>query len=210
MYFKEKEDTNIDSEFEKKRKLNINLNIIKEKPKLFIIGGVILLIIIILLITLSNKNKYILELLGEQTINIKLGNDYIEPGFVAYDKKHNDCRDKVKVTNNVDISKTGKYEISYRLENITKTRYVIVTEKLIETYIHLKGRTEMYLEIGEKYVEPGYEVYDSLGEKLTENVKVTGNVNTNKLGTYELTYTVVNSKNVTIIAKRIITVVEKK
>ena len=67
----------------------------------------------------------------------------------------------------------------------------------------------MYLEVGEKYTEPGYQVYDSIEQNLTEKVKVTGSVDTSKVGTYQITYSVINSRNETITVKRTVIVVEK-
>ena len=67
----------------------------------------------------------------------------------------------------------------------------------------------MYLEVGEKYVEPGYQVYDNIDQNLNDKVVVTGKVDTSKTGVYEITYSVVNSRNITTTVKRTITVVEK-
>lgn len=209
MYFKEKEDTNIDKEFEKEKKINLDFK--KLKPILLITGGIILIAIIIFVIIalLNNSDKYTLELLGEENITINLGENYVEPGYKAYDKKDNDVTAEVKVLNEIDTSKIGKYEILYTIGNVNKVRYITVIEALEETYIYLKGTANMYLEIGEKYKEPGYQVYDSIDQDLTEKVKVSGTVNSNKIGTYQITYSVVNSRNITTTVKRTVIVVEK-
>ena len=101
------------------------------------------------------------------------------------------------------ISAIGMFEI------ILVIRYVKVVENIDATYIHLTGKQNMYLEIGEKYVEPGYQVYDSKEQNLTEKVVITGKVDTSKKGTYRLTYTVVNSRNKTTSVVRTIVVVDK-
>ena len=67
----------------------------------------------------------------------------------------------------------------------------------------------MYLEIGEKYIEPGYQVYDSVDKDLYDKVKITGKVDTTKTGIYQITYSVVNSRNITTKTTRTIIVVEK-
>ena len=64
----------------------------------------------------------------------------------------------------------------------------------------------MFLKVGDKYVEPGYEVFDSADQNLKQKVKVSGKVDTSKVGTYEITYSVVNSRNKTITAKRYVIV----
>ena len=73
MYFKEKEDTNIDSEF--KKESIFSLKNLSKKTLLFIGGGILLLIIIIIIVVASSSNssKYTLDLLGSEEIFINLG-----------------------------------------------------------------------------------------------------------------------------------------
>lgn len=199
MYFKEKEDTNIDHQFEKSKKIN-------SKLLLYIVGGIFLLGIIIFIIFyfINNSKKNTLELLGETRITLTKDSDYIEPGYKAYDKKNNEVTNQVKVTSNVDTSKTGEYEIVYSVNGINRVRYITVTEG--DTFIYLNGNVNMHLKVGEKYKEPGYTVYDSIDQNLTEKVKVSGKVDTSKVGTYQITYSVVNSRNITVTKKRTVVV----
>jgi len=206
MYFKEKEETNIDHQFKKEKKISLK----KIKPIYWIIGGVILLITIItivVVIMLNRGDKYNIELVGDERITLTIGSTYIEPGYNAYDRNNNDVSSQVKITSNVDTSKIGEYEVVYTIDGITKVRYIIVNEG--STYIHLLGDINMYLKVGEKYVEPGYQVYDSADQNLTEKVKVSGKVDTSIAGTYQITYSVVNSRNQTITEKRTIIVTAK-
>ena len=210
MYFQEKEDTNIDKEFNNNK--GIGLDFKKLKPILLIAGGIILLLIIILIVISLTKNssKYTIKLYGEEKITITLGSNYIEPGYIAYDKNKNDITNQVEVTNNIDTSKVGEYEVLYSVGNINKVRYITIIESVDKTYIYLNGKVNMYLEVGEKYVEPGCQVYDSIDKNLTEKVKITGKVDSSKPGTYQITYSVVNSRGVTTTVKRTIIVNEKK
>lgn len=210
MYFNEnKSNTNIDAEFKSNKNLNIDFK--KIKPILFITGGIILLAIIIFIIIslINNSNKYTIELLGEEVMTISQNSEYKEPGYIAYDKANNDVTDQVEIINYIDTSVPGEYEVLYSIGKINKVRYVTVTEIIKATYIYLNGNKNMYLEVGEKYTEPGYQVYDSIEQNLTEKVKVTGSVDTSKVGTYQITYSVINSRNETITVKRTVIVVEK-
>lgn len=74
--------------------------------------------------------------------------------------------------------------------------------------ITLHGDNPMKLNKGETYVEPGAAAYDSLDGDLTDLIEVIGEVNTNKVGEYTLTYSVTNSLGVTSTVQRIIYVVE--
>lgn len=55
--------------------------------------------------------------------------------------------------------------------------------------IELKGSKRVIIDYKENYVEKGYKA-SFFDEDLTENVKVKGKVNSEKLGTYEITYEV--------------------
>lgn len=206
MYFNEKENTNIDDQFKKsKTKLNINPKVLG-----FIIGGIVLVIIIVLIIfAVSNSKSYSIELYGEQSLTLLINTDYVELGYKALDKENNDITSQVKVKSNVDMSTVGEYEVLYELSGVSKVRYVKVVDGADETNLVLEGKLNMYLEIGEEYVEPGYIVFDNIDVDLTKNVKIVGNVDTSKTGVYQLVYSVTNSRNVTITKKRTVVVVEK-
>ena len=90
-----------------------------------------------------------------------------------------------------------------------KVRNIKVVDKVDRTYIRLLGEVTMYLEIGEKYKEPGYEAYDSIDGDLTKKVTVSGKVNSSKKGVYKIKYTVVNSRNITTTEERNVIVVER-
>lgn len=197
MYFKEKEDTNIDKEFEKKQKFSLK-NLFK-KPMIFILGGVLLLIILIIIVSfiMGNSNKNRLELFGDERILIRLGDDYIEPGYKAYDKDNNDRTHDVVITSTVDTTKVGEYEILYSFGGINKVRYVEVVEQEQETFIVLYGEQNMHIKVGDVYTEPGFSVTDIVDGDLTQETKVKGKVDTSKKGVYKITYTVTNSRNLT-------------
>lgn len=201
MYFKEKDDTNIDDEFD----TGINW-----KPILLIGGGVLIvaLVIFAIIFFLTRGDKYTIKLSGEEKIILTKDSDYIEPGYSAYDRKKNDVTNQVSITSNVDTSKIGEYEILYSIDEVNKVRYVSIIEG--DTFIRLKGDVNMYIEQGRTYNEPGFTVVDSSGEDLTSKVKISGKVDTSKLGTYQITYSVTNSRGVTTNKKRTIIVVEKQ
>lgn len=79
-----------------------------------------------------------------------------------------------------------------------------------EPTITLKGSTNDTLVKGSKYSEPGYTANDKCDGDLTSNVKVTGSVDTNKVGTYTISYEVVNSIGKTTTKKRTIKVINKQ
>lgn len=76
--------------------------------------------------------------------------------------------------------------------------------------IKLKGSSSMTLEVGETYTEKGATATDKNDGDLTNQIKISGSVNTSKAGTYTVTYTVTNSQNKTTVVTRKITVKEKE
>lgn len=96
-----------------------------------------------------DKEPPVITLTGA-SISIIVNTEYIEPGYKAIDNIDGDITNKVIVTNNINISKPGTYEITYEVsdnkKNITEiTRTVIVEKKPIErkkTYTPTKTTNE--------------------------------------------------------------------
>ena len=77
-----------------------------------------MVMILVFILTSGNSNKYTLELIGGERIIINLGDEFLEPGYKAYDKYNTDVSDLVIVTNNVDSSTLGEYEIEEELTEL--------------------------------------------------------------------------------------------
>lgn len=59
--------------------------------------------------------------------------------------------------------------------------------------ITLNGETEITIELGGSYEEVGATAQDNFDGDVSNRIKITGSVNTSKIGTYQLTYTVKDS-----------------
>ena len=73
------------------------------------------------------------EVIGEKTIVLTVGQDYVEQGVnvIALGKKV--ANDKIKIKSDVDTTKAGNYIVEYRVnhirfKNVVKYRAVIVKE----------------------------------------------------------------------------------
>lgn len=159
------------------------------KVKRIVIIGIIL--IVVLLIMLSPFIFINIKLIGNKKIELDYGEKYSEPGFKAY-MFNKEITDKIKVNNNIKES-VGNYEVTYSYKfliyNIKRTRKIIVSD-LTGPEITLKGDKKLSVTINTKYEEPGYEAIDKLDGDLTENVKVSDNIDITKLGDYEVIYEV--------------------
>jgi len=214
MYFKNKNNTNIDNKFDN----NYNILNFITKYKIFLIISLVIITIITIIFIKThnnyaiNKINYYLELYGDTTITIYENSDYIEPGYNAYNSKNENLNKDVKINSNLNTKKIGEYEINYTIDNITKTRKIIVTEKpKTYTFIRLNiidNNTNIYLKLNEQYIEPGYQVYSNTGENLNNKVKITGKVDTSKKGTYTLVYSLTDSNGITISTTRNVIVMD--
>lgn len=203
MYFNnENNTTKLDIDYSEKKKFNFKYLII-------IIVVLIAILGLVLFIPRMTDKKYNLVLNGDTDIIIKQYDIYEELGFYATDNKGNDISEQVKITGNVDTAVAGEYTITYTLDDIVLERTVLVIANESQTtYLILSGSSTMFLKVGDKYIEPGYMVIDSLEYDLTDKVNVSGNVNTTVAGTYKLTYSVTNQSGQTIIEERTVIVMD--
>lgn len=78
----------------------------------------------------TKNDKFVLN--GEQNVTINVGDKYTEE-FVTAIHFGKDCSNDVQISGVVDTTKTGKYVISYtlnnfRYRNVVRYRYVTVVE----------------------------------------------------------------------------------
>lgn len=76
--------------------------------------------------------KLNLSLKGSTVVVIEKGNNYLEPGYVAYDDTGKDLTKEVKVSHNINNNTVGTYQVTYDLAvdsvNKTATRTVKVVD----------------------------------------------------------------------------------
>ena len=74
--------------------------------------------------------------------------------------------------------------------------------------ITLNGDNPMELEVGEEYVEPGATAEDDVDGDLTDEIEISGDVNTDEPGEYEVVYTVTDAAGNEATVTRTVIVVE--
>lgn len=125
-------------------------------------------------IIINDNEKPKLLLNGDSTLYLVEGNTYKEPGYTAIDNCEGDITKNVKVTNKLDTSKAGTYEITYEVEDSyknkeTKKRTVKVYKKNNYEAIGITGKT-VYLTFDDG---PGPYTEKLLGILNKYNVKAT-------------------------------------
>lgn len=163
-----------------------------------------------------SNNNYIPIIFGPTNETIKLGSNFNpKRGMSAYDEEDGHITDKIKVIENtVNISKAGTYTVKYEVTDtsgnttqLTKTVIVINNTPPI-----LNGVKDKTITIGQKFNPlDGVSATDKEDGNipLTKDNIVKNTVDTNKVGTYEVTYKVTD-KNDAVTTKTIkITVINK-
>lgn len=103
----------------------------------------------------------------------------------ATDNYDGDISDKVKYK--LDDKKLV-YKVSDSSDNTTTKEIDVVINDNEKPKLVLNGDSTIYLAVGKKYEEKGAASIDNCDDDISKNIKIEGNVNTSKEGTYELTY----------------------
>ena len=157
-------------------------------------------------VNVIDKDKPVIELKGDNPASVCKGKDYHEEGYNASDNYDGDITKNVIIKKNAD---TIVYTVQDSSGNESKVERKIVIEDVKKPSIKLKGNKTMYLYLGDKYREPGYSASDNCDGNITKKVIKTGDVDTSKVGSYVINYTVKDSDGNSSTVKRTI-IVRKK
>ncbi|MCY6354598.1 immunoglobulin-like domain-containing protein [Clostridium sp. ZS2-4] len=165
----------------------------------------------------SDTAKPVITLIGDSKVILAFGTDYKDAGATAEDNKDGDITNKIKIGGDkVDTNKAGTYVITYNVSDSEGNkanevrRTVVVEEEVIipvepeipegtpdkkKPVITLNGDTEITLNLGDKYEELGAVAVDDVDGDITDKIEIRVNgkdekVNTDKEGTYVITYNV--------------------
>lgn len=192
------------------------------KKKTVISICIIILILIAIVITTTiliiqkekrEKTVPTISLVGAETIELNLNETYEETGAKAYIKEENKTN-SIITEGEVDTTKPGEYKVRYSIMNEKKTKANVVERKIIvkdniPPTIELKGEAEISIYKNAKYEEPGYIANDNCDGDITSKVAVSGTIDNSKVGEYEIIYSVEDSYNNRVEAKRKVIVKEK-
>lgn len=130
---------------------------------------------------------------------------YEEEGYSAVDNYDGDITEKV-----IREEKDGIvcYTVRDSSGNIAEVKRTIIYKDTVLPTITLNGGTDIKLDIGTAFVEPGYIALDDCDGDITQEVEVQGEVKCNELGTYNLVYKVRDSYKNTCEITRTVTVAD--
>lgn len=166
------------------------------------------------------EDKIVPEIIlhGNNSIELNIGDVYEELGAAATDNIDGDLSNEIVITGVVNTAQSGQYTVTYSAtdkagNSATATRTVNVSEiakELIPPVITLLGDNSIELQVGDLYKELGATAKDSAGGNLSEEIEVTGEVNTAEAGEYIVTYSVTDSNGNKATTSREVNVVKKE
>ena len=134
------------------------------------------------------KEKPVITLLYDNEEICK--NKFTEYKYSATDNYDGD------ITNKVSVKLDGD-KIIYTVKDVSGNETKLVKNVKFKTnnkpVIELKGSNPLYLYKGKNYEEPGFNATDECEGDLSKSVKITNNIDVNKVGTYSADYEVSNS-----------------
>jgi PKD repeat protein len=156
--------------------------------------------------------KPITSLLGASTYYTEIGKPYVDPGILANDNIEGNISAKFQIIGSVDTSKVGpnylKYIVRDLYGNVSDTLYRTVFVVLNQSgpSLTITGPSQVYVEVYNKYNEPGYVARNNQGIEISGQVIVTSNLDTSKLGTYSLNYSVTDAFGLSANGQRAVVV----
>ena len=126
----------------------------------------------------------------------------------ATDETDGNLTSRIKIAGTVDSKRAGSYTLVYTVTdqagNVTKVSRVITVKDTIKPVI--SGAKSTTVALNQKFdVRKGVSAKDNVDGTLTKSIKVSGSVNSKKVGTYKLTYSVSDrAGNKTTIIRKVV------
>lgn len=139
-----------------------------------------------------------ITLLGEDPVNIIMGQPYVDAGAQARDKYGNNLTSQIVVNNPVNINSSGIYQVTYTVTDIDgDSKTISRTVNILDStppVITLNGSNPYILWQHGTYVEPGYTATDNdlTDTTITSRVTTEHNIAPALPGSYTVTYTVLD------------------
>jgi outer membrane protein OmpA-like peptidoglycan-associated protein len=163
-------------------------------------------------VVVSDTKAPLITVSGSSRLTHECGTPFIDPGATADDV----CAGTVQVTatQSGSANQPGTFTISYSAVDPSgnratspAVRTVTVTDDTPPTLV-LVGPAKQTQECGTPFVDPGAKASDACAGDLSSRIQRTGSVDTARLGTYTIEYSVSDPSNHTVKASRQVSVAD--
>lgn len=166
-------------------------------------------------VIISDDNPPVLELVGPTEVKLEFGRKYDEPGAMAIDTRDGDLSSKIQISGKVNPNVAGVYTLTYTIRDksgntVSLTRKIEVLGDVTPPVLTLLGSSPMFIQVGERYKEPGCKAIDNIDGDLTKMrvISVKGRVNSMVPGSYKIIYTAKDRAGNLAVAERVVNVIE--
>lgn len=145
-----------------------------------------------------------ITLKGNTEISLCPNTVYKDEGYSVNDNYDKNLDSKVKISRERinDYSFYIKYSIKDSSNNMTTAYRKIIEKDIEKPEIKLNGKDTVYLYVGDKYTEEGYFVKDNCDKQV--NVSIINNIDTLKVGVYNVDYIATDSAgNKNVISRKV-------
>lgn len=145
-------------------------------------------------------------------VRVKLGGEFNPlDGVSAYDAEDKDLTADIQVTGDVNTQQLGLYPLTYKVtDSDNNTTEQVRTVEVYNTKPELSGIHNTSITVSAAF-DPmaGVSATDAEDGDLTHSIRIEGEVNSDRIGQYELVYSVTDSAGEQSRAVRIVTVKEQ-
>ncbi|TQV88071.1 immunoglobulin-like domain-containing protein [Aliikangiella coralliicola] len=151
-------------------------------------------------VTVTDQTAPVITLSGDAALIIAQGDNYVDAGASANDNVDGDLTAQIVMTGTVDTSQLGSYRLAFNVSDAANNgaveveRIVTVTDQTAPV-ITLIGDAEITIAQGSSYIDDGANASDNVDGDLSSVITVSGSVDTHIVGSYTLTYDVVDAAN---------------
>ncbi|MDF1598123.1 MAG: DUF5011 domain-containing protein, partial [Acidimicrobiia bacterium] len=143
----------------------------------------------------------VITLVGGDPQTIEVGSPYVELGATASDNYDGDISGSILIdATGVDTNTVGSYTVTYDVSDANGNAAVQVTRtvNVVDTgapVITLLGSDPVTVEVGSPYVDAGATAFDVGDGDITAGIVTVNPVNTSVVGSYVVTYDVIDSQS---------------
>ena len=162
----------------------------------------------------TDNTAPVITLKGEQSVTVKVGENYEDAGATAHDDVDGDITQSIGITGMIITAAPGVYTLTFNVKDksgnaaVSEVRTVRVVDE-VAPVITLKGEQSVTVNVGENYEDAGATAHDDVDGDITQSIEITGLIITGIPGVYTLTFKVKDkSGNAAASVVRTIKVVE--
>ena len=143
----------------------------------------------------TDNTAPVITLKGEQSVTVKVGENYEDAGATAHDDVDGDITQSIEITGLIITAAPGVYTLTFNVKDksgnaaVSEVRTVRVVDE-VAPVITLKGEQSVTVKVGENYEDAGATAHDDVDGDITQSIEITGLIITGTPGVYTLTFKV--------------------